>query len=94
MLLGFCVPSLDHTEPGRNYQQTLTDVYKYAEESDIPYKFILLDSWWYFKGERDGVLNWTAMPNIFPGGNKGMQNLTLSTNWHTIAHNRFVVGVD
>lgn len=44
---------------------------------------------WYFKGERDGVYNWTAMPSIFPGGNKGMQNLTLTTNWQVIAHNRY-----
>jgi len=27
---------------------------------------------WYYKGPHDGVLNWTAMPKIFPpGGNRG-----------------------
>ena len=31
------------------------------------------------------------MPSIFPGGNAGMQNLTLTTNWHVIAHNRYAL---
>jgi hypothetical protein len=48
-----------------------------------------LQSWWYPKGTGDGVLNWTAMPTIFPGGNAGIRNLTASTGWKVIAHNRY-----
>ena len=35
----------DNTEPGKNYLETLTDVYHYSQSAGIPYKFILLDSW-------------------------------------------------
>jgi len=48
-----------------------------------------LQSWWYPKGTGDGVLNWTAMPTIFPGGNAGIRNLTATTGWKVIAHNRY-----
>jgi len=30
-------------------QQVLVDVFNYAQEQGIPYRGVLLDSWWYFK---------------------------------------------
>jgi hypothetical protein len=41
--------------PGKTYQQTLIDVKKYADSEAIPYKYILLDSWWYYQGVGGGT---------------------------------------
>ena len=35
-----------HTEPARNYADTLDDVAAYAKRTGIPYRYVLLDSWW------------------------------------------------
>ena len=35
---------------GGNFNATLVAVYESAKAQGIPYKYILLDSWWYFKG--------------------------------------------
>ena len=48
-----------------------------------------LDSWWYFKGEHDGVKNWTAMPSIFP---HGIEEVAIQTGWPIVAHNRYWSG--
>jgi hypothetical protein len=32
--------------PGKTYEETLIDVKAYSDEEGIPYKYILLDSWW------------------------------------------------
>ena len=48
-----------------------------------------LDSWWYFKGEHDGVKNWTAMPSIFP---HGIEEVATKTGWPIVAHNRYWSG--
>lgn len=74
------------TEAGKNYEDTLLDVYNDAQIRQIPYRMILLDSWWYEKGRMGGVRNWTAMPQIFPNG---LQYLFEKTNWNFIAHNRY-----
>ena len=34
-----------NTQPGKNYEQTLYDVKDYAVAQNIPYRYILLDSW-------------------------------------------------
>lgn len=73
-------------EVGKNYEQTLLDVKKYAEENYIPYRYLQLDSWWYYKGLHGGVKNWTAMPFIFPDGLKKF-NQMVGLNFH--AHNRW-----
>ena len=44
----------------------------------IPYKYILLDSWWYFKGSSGGVTNWTARPDAFPSG---LKSFTDKSGW-------------
>ncbi len=46
------------------------DVHDVAAQQGIPFKYILLDSWWYFKGVGGGVKNWTATPDTFPHGLK------------------------
>ena len=33
--------------PGKNYEETMLDVYAFAQKEKIPYRSILLDSWWY-----------------------------------------------
>lgn len=60
----------------KNYEETLLDVHAYAKGAGIPYKYALLDSWWYQKGEGGGVKNWTAQPNIFPDGAKYLADKT------------------
>eukprot|EP01034_Spumella_vulgaris_P024040 gene24040-30337_t len=75
-----------HTEPGQDYEQTLVAVKKYADSLSIPYKYVLLDSWWYYKGSNGGVANWTALPEVFPNGVEALWN---QTGWFVQAHNRY-----
>jgi hypothetical protein len=72
------------TEKNKNYEDTLIDVLAYAKKESIPYKYVLLDSWWYFKGG-DGVKTWEARPDIFPDGIAGFWK---KTKWPTQLHNR------
>ena len=44
-----------NTEPDTDYGQTLVSVKKYADRVGIPYSYVLLDSWWYYKGQNGGV---------------------------------------
>lgn len=69
-----------------NYEEALIGVKKKADAQHIPYRYVQLDSWWYYKGKYDGVKNWTAMPNIFP---RGIGYLSNVTGWPIVAHNRF-----
>ena len=66
--------------------QTLIDVKKYAESVGIPYKYILLDSWWYYQGVGGGVTNWIGRPDVFPNGNSFLRN---ATGWPIMGHNRY-----
>jgi len=75
-----------HTEPGMNYEQTLEAVIDYANEVQIPYHGMLLDSWWYFKDQNLAVTNWTAMPSIFPSG---LPAFSKKVQMPFIAHNRW-----
>lgn len=36
--------------PGKTYGETLAAVLNYTSSINIPYKWVLLDSWWYYKG--------------------------------------------
>jgi hypothetical protein len=72
-----------------NYSAALSAVANYSSALNIPYRALLLDSWWYFKGTADGVKNWTAMPSIFTGGNAGIRELVDQTGWKITAHNRY-----
>lgn len=57
-----------NTVPNMNYEETLIEVKKYSDSIGIPYTYVLLDSWWYYKGENGGVSEWAARPDIFPSG--------------------------
>ena len=69
-----------------NYQETIVEVTKYAEKVGLPYAYIQLDSWWYYQGIFEGVKNWTALPDVFPGGMAAVHN---STKLPIQAHNRY-----
>ena len=67
-----------------NYEDALVDMKKYSDQQGIPYRYLQLDSWWYYKGH-GGVKNWTAMTTVFPHGLSYIANV-----WKTpiVAHNR------
>jgi hypothetical protein len=75
-----------HTEQGKNYEETLQDVYHDALTHHVPYRHMLLDSWWYYKGALTGAKNWTAMTSIFPSG---LQALHANLTFGFVAHNRW-----
>lgn len=82
------------TETGKSYYKTLLDVKAYADAQNIPYKHVLLDSWWYYKGAGGGVAEWTVRPEIFPGndgrgGDAALAEFHKATGWPIIGHNRF-----
>ena len=59
---------------------------KAAAAERVPFAYVLLDSWWYYKGVGDGVKNWTARPDAFPHGLKAFTN---ATTWPVVGHNRY-----
>lgn len=69
-----------------NYEEAMIAVKKDADDNNIPFRYLQIDSWWYFKGDHDGVKNWTAMPSIFPNG---IEYVAQKTGWPIVAHNRF-----
>lgn len=71
--------------PNETYMETLWRVHKYAERVGIPYKHVLLDSWWYIKGAGNGVKEWSPDNNTFPNG---VDELRKRTGWRITAHNR------
>ena len=73
----------------KDYNEALSAVYEESVALAIPYKFVLLDSWWYFKGTGGGVKNWTAMPSVFEDGQDGVKKLVEQTGWKITAHNRW-----
>eukprot|EP00475_Leptophrys_vorax_P030484 TRINITY_DN4571_c0_g1_i1.p1 TRINITY_DN4571_c0_g1~~TRINITY_DN4571_c0_g1_i1.p1 ORF type:complete len:776 (+),score=200.17 TRINITY_DN4571_c0_g1_i1:255-2330(+) len=75
-----------HTETGLNYEDTLLAVKKYSDSLNLPFRYVLLDSWWYFKGSSNGVKNWTAMPSVFP---HGLQSFHENTGMMFQGHNRY-----
>ncbi|XP_062608013.1 uncharacterized protein LOC134269826, partial [Saccostrea cucullata] len=80
-----------HTETTTNnnsktYQDTLIDVQKYSESVRLPYGYIQIDSWWYYKGFQDSVKTWEARPDVFPNG---IGFLHRKTGLPIVAHNRY-----
>ncbi|CAF3719866.1 unnamed protein product [Adineta steineri] len=73
-----------NTEQGMNYEETMINVHN---QIPLPFHYIQLDSWWYYKGIGGGVTQYTPMPNIFPDGlqalHRRLQNIPLA------AHNRY-----
>eukprot|EP01039_Chlorochromonas_danica_P003209 gene3209-3514_t len=75
-----------HTLDNSTYETTLLTLYQYAQKAKLPFRYLLLDSWWYYKGSNGGVSNWTAMPDLFP---RGLSYLTEATSYYIQAHNRY-----
>jgi hypothetical protein len=73
-----------NTEKGINYEETLVNIH---HQIPLPFHYIQLDSWWYYKGIADGVSQWTARPDVFPDGlevvHRRLENIPLA------AHNRY-----
>ena len=67
------------------YQDTLLAVHEYAQKEAIPYRHVLLDSWWYTKGAVGGLKEWDATPSTFPDGLKSFAD---KTGWKFQMHNR------
>ena len=59
---------------------------EYADQEQIPFKYVQLDDWWYYWGKTGGVKNWTAMPQVFPNGIERVKN---RTGWPVFAHNKY-----
>ena len=69
-----------------NYEEAMLAVKKDADDNGLPFRYLQIDSWWYFKGDHDGVKNWTCMSSIFPDG---IEYVSQKTGWPIVAHNRF-----
>ncbi|CAF2648055.1 unnamed protein product [Rotaria sp. Silwood2] len=73
-----------HTETEMNYEETIISI---SHKISLPFNYIQLDSWWYYKGIGDGVSEWSPRPDIFPDGlpmvHRRLENLPLA------AHNRY-----
>ncbi len=74
------------TESGKNYEETLKDVKQFHVQEGYPFKYYQLDSWWYYKGIKDGVKTWEARPDIFPNG---LEKLSHALDAPFVAHNRY-----
>jgi hypothetical protein len=70
-----------------NMEETMIALHNYSIAAKIPYRYWLLDSWWYYKsnGKIAGVTNWTARPDVFP---HGLGYLYHQTRMFVQAHNR------
>ena len=69
-----------------NYEEVLLAVKSDADQQGIPFRYLQIDSWWYYKGLANGVKNWTAMPSVFPNG---IESVVRQTGWPILAHNRY-----
>jgi hypothetical protein len=73
-----------NTLPGTNYEDTMIEI---AEQIDIPYHYMEISAWFYYKGVAGGVSNWSARPDVFPDGipylHRRLGNLPF------IIHNRY-----
>lgn len=72
--------------PFDDYEQLIVDLYDKTTERGIPFNYLQLDSWWYYKGVGGGLKNWTARPDVFPNGIEAVHEYT---GWPILAHNRY-----
>ena len=73
-----------HTEGEQNYEQTMLDAFR---QISLPFQYLQIDSWWYYKGIGDGVSEWVARPDIFPNGLPALDRKL--GNISIVAHNRY-----
>ncbi|CAF3961313.1 unnamed protein product [Rotaria sordida] len=73
-----------HTETEMNYEETIISI---SQKISLPFRYIQIDSWWYYKGIGGGVSEWSSRPDIFPDGlpavHRQMKYIPLA------AHNRY-----
>ncbi len=83
------------TEPGMNADETLCAVKADAVERGIPYRYMQIDSWWYYKEPgplpiipslTGGLLSWKPMPDVFP---QGLASFRERIDLPLIAHNKW-----
>ena len=78
------------TEADRNEEETLLAVKAEADERKIPYGYLQLDSWWYFKEDKGlipgGLVEWKPQPDMFPEGLAAFQQ---KLGLPLITHNRW-----
>ncbi|MEQ9504031.1 MAG: hypothetical protein RIT81_44660 [Deltaproteobacteria bacterium] len=83
------------TEPGMNEEDTMLAVKEEADRIGVPYGYLQLDSWWYFKAPGSGlnpwggVTSWTPQPEMFPSGLESFQQrlglpLILHNRWFAV----------
>jgi hypothetical protein len=80
------------TEAGMNEEETLMAVVDEARQLKVPYGYIQLDSWWYFKKNQDGLspgglIRWEPRPEMFPDGLKTFRQ---RVGLPLILHNRWL----
>ncbi|CAF3624881.1 unnamed protein product [Rotaria sp. Silwood1] len=73
-----------HTETEMNYEETMISI---SQKISLPFHYIQIDSWWYYKGIGNDVSEWSSRPDIFPDGlpavHRRMKYIPLA------AHNRY-----
>jgi hypothetical protein len=64
-----------NAKPGKNFEETILDIHAYAVAEKLPYRSILLDSWWYgeYQHNGSGMLSWDessakSVDELDPGG--------------------------
>jgi hypothetical protein len=81
-------------EPGQTEEETLLSILAEARARGIPYGYLQLDSWWYFKQPSDslvppawlGLVRWEPQPEMFPAGLAAFQ---AAAGLPVVAHNRW-----
>ena len=73
-----------NTIPGKNYQDTMLEI---AQTIDLPLHYLEISAWFYYKGVKGGVSNWTARPDVFPDGIPELHRRLNYTPF--IIHNRY-----
>lgn len=58
-----------------------------STEHPLPIGSVLLDSWWYYKGQHGGVTDWRATEDWFPDG--GLPGFHAKVPLPIVAHNRY-----
>lgn len=84
-----------YTAPYSTYEELMHALKAHWAEKGIPYNYLQLDSWWYYREDGkdtsgvplSGVTNWTAMPTIFPDGLPFV--FANITQLPVMAHNRY-----
>ena len=62
----------------QSYETTLLGVKNYSVAAQLPFHYILLDSWWYYRGNSGNVERWDMRPTVFP---RGLGHFASATGW-------------